>query len=230
MMLANFEARIAKLLQQHEASINAWLAEEPIATLCREAINPLRLANLVAASTERLVNSLVASKYREAVLVRAAERMPLALIDSKATPAENQILLLLASIEKHNTWPAEVSFAEVAEALESTKDPDAKNVASALRKSEITIVSGSDPTLSLSFISNQTNAASQWPPLSCAIIISLVKEVKRGLEEPMIAIDAGHPHHRIVTGWAKEPKKKGKRKMHTAKDTPGRIELLAPGG
>src|SRR5439155_16073496 len=73
--------------------------------------------------------------------------------------------------------------------------------------------------------------------VECAIVVSTEKEVRQALARPMIAVDAGRPHHDLLTAWTHAPKAVGQR--HVQRRVPRKIredaeperyEILAPDG
>jgi hypothetical protein len=119
-------------------------------------------------------------------------------------------------------WPAEVSQKEVAIALERTRDKAVKPLAEALHRgaffvgddgmvrSKMSELPSTEPG-SVRLVLNEDAdgwlltepvalAMLRWNILSCAIIVGIEKAVRAELHRPMIALDAGQPHHELLTG------------------------------
>src|SRR5206468_208084 len=66
-----------------------------------------------------------------------------------------------------------------------------------------------------------------YMPERLALLFLVEREVDQSRRRPMIAIDAGRPHHELITGWRDLPK--DTREPWTLNGKDGRYELLAPG-
>lgn len=64
--------------------------------------------------------------------------------------------------------------------------------------------------------------------VALAVLYAAVQAVERDQSRPAVALDAGRPHHELLSGWVRDLPK-DTRTPHDALTINGRIELLAPG-
>jgi hypothetical protein len=200
----------------------------------------------IAAAIERrvvaLIERLVEPELQRPVLDRAElpARWTLANADTTGlAPAETILLEALVATERELDppsrpllhWPPAVAPAELAAALERTRDPDAAQLATALRQGWI---APGTLTLDREIDAKTTELAAalaKWPLLECARIVDVMKRVQDDRLRPAMAIDAGKEHHALMAAMRDFPKDpvthRGKKQQ--ALQLGDRIEVLAPG-
>lgn len=112
-------------------------------------------------------------------------------------------------------WPGNVTAEQVAAALDKAPRTHehkalATTIAGALRADFLTAAREYD--------------ASPLPPLFCAMVLSVLEEVRAELASPMMALDAGQIHHAFVTGTIRAATSEGFYERHS----PGRLILAFP--
>lgn len=198
-------------------------------------IAPAELAGRVVEHVERLVEALVEKPLRRAVLARTdlfATQWPMGLeAPLWAGRSTEDRALAWADLAEVTRWPAEVSPADVARALDRVRaNPAAATLARALRAGLIhprpmghLVNKGhADPSVSA--------ALQEWPIIPCAVVVAAELAVEADRLRPSIALDAGSHHRELLDGWRNVTKSAAKR--HTfkpAEDAPGKIELLDRG-
>lgn len=238
-LLERLEQRLTPLLEEAKRKANA------------ETLPAASLTAVAAAIEQRviaLVGRLVDAELQRAVLDRAelAARWDLAdAEDERLSPQEAGLLRHLIETERggdepppaQHYWPPDVAPAEVASALERTRDPDAIELASALRHGWLSPGnrdSGRRGGWTLREPDQSTDVQlrlRKWPILDCARIVDVVKRVQEDRLRPAMAIDAGKEHHALMAAMRDFPKDlvmhRGKRQQ--ALQLGDRIEVLAPG-
>lgn len=141
------EQRLALLLEE---------TKQRLGTEALPAPNLPAIASAIEQRVETLVSRLVEADLQRAVLDRAelASGWDLADADQEIlTPADAELLKKLVDTERdsepptqpsHRYWPPNVAPAEVANALERTRDPDAMEIATALRQGWLSPANGDD--------------------------------------------------------------------------------------
>lgn len=232
---ARLEQRLASLLEETRRRRTAEAA----------SFSP-EIIPVLAAAVERravaLVERLVEPELQRAVLDRAelAARWDIGDADTAGfSPAGTTLLHALVTTEReldppsrpHRHWPPAVAPAEIASALERTRDPDAAQLATALRHGWISPGTPTfDPELNAK-AAELAGAFAKWPLLDCARIVDVMKRVQEDRRRPAMAIDAGKEHHALMTAMRDFPKDpvthRGKKQQ--ALQLGDRIEVLAPG-
>lgn len=260
-LLERLEQRLALLLEETKRRVDA----EVIPTASLPAIATALEQRVIA-----LVSRLVEPEIQRAVLDRAelASRWDLADADEdRLSPRDAGLLRHLIETERNRDppsqpaqhyWPPAVAPAEVASALERTRDPDAFELAAALRQGWLSpanrdsVLRSTDSTAQAN--STPTSAAAarrrgwtlrepektstdmqqrlrKWPILDCARIVDVVKRVQEDRLRPAMAIDAGKEHHALMAAMRDFPKDPvtHRGKKQQALQLGDRIEVLAPG-
>lgn len=199
-------------------------------------ISPTELAGRVIEHVARLVEALVEKPLRRAVLARTdlfATQWPLGLeAPLWAGRSTEDRALAWADLAEITRWPAEVSPADVARALERVRaNPASASLARALRGGLI------HPTHPAGHLVNRGRAdpalaaaLHEWPIIPCAVVVAAELAVDADRFRPAIALDAGSHHHELLEGWRNVTKSPAKRhQFKPAEDAPGKIELLDRG-
>jgi DNA-binding XRE family transcriptional regulator len=233
----SIEAHIRRLLEQwtHEHIPTQESASETDPT----KIDPLRLAPVAEQHLRWYVEQLVDPRYRNAVLERLVEQWGLFIgaIDLQDLTGSTEILARLAwHVDRPKTWPMNVAPEDIASALERSRDPRARQILHELHRRRF--VPSPDPRATTPPSTAQTiDSLVDMTLIECAIVVVTEKEVRRDLERPMIAVDAGRAHHDLMTSWTHAPKVIGKRHVQRRvprkireEGEPERYEILAPDG
>ncbi len=229
------EAHIRRLLERwtHEGIQRQQDCRE---TDCQE-IDPARLAPIAEQHLHWYVEQLVEPRYRNAVLERLVEQWGLfigAVERTNLTGSTETIARLAWHVDRPKTWPMNVALEDIASALDRSRDPRARQLLHELHRRRF--LPSPDPratTPSDKPIDSLVDRT--W--IECAIVVSTEKEVRRDLERPMIAVDAGRAHHDLMTSWTHTPKAIGQRHVQRRvprkireEGEPERYEILAPDG
>ena len=215
----------------------------------RRALAGVEKIPAIAAAIEQrslaLVERLVEPDLRRAVLDRPdlGGRWDLADVDpAPLSAAELTLHRALVDVAREEDppsrplhWPPAVAPAEVAAALERTRDPEAAQIATALRQGWISPAPREGArAFDLDQAAKTTEllrAFQKWPLLDCALVVDAIKRVKEDRLRPAMAIDAGKEHHALMSAMRDFPKDpvthRGKKQQ--ALQLGDRIEVLAPG-
>jgi len=139
-------------------------------------------------------------------------------------PLRAAVLERLLTAAQHNApaWPADVTHDEVLAWLQAqaAEQPTTARLFAAIAAHATAARAPADPG---------RPAPLDAPALACVAAHAFCawRAIERDLRRPMIAIDAGQPHHDLVCGMRDLPKDQAPR---TAKIVAGRVEILAPDG
>jgi hypothetical protein len=229
------EAHIRRLLKRwtHEGIQRQKDCRE---TDCPE-IDPARLAPVAEQHLHWYVEQLVEPRYRNAVLERLVEQWGLFIgaFDRTDLTGSTEILARLSwHFDRPKTWPMDVAPEDIASALDRSKDPRARQLLQELHRKRFV---PSPDTKATTSSANPIDFLGDLTLVECAIVVGTEKEVRRDLERPMIAVDAGRAHHDLMTSWNHAPKAIGKRHVQRRvprkireEGEPERYEILAPDG
>jgi hypothetical protein len=171
-------------------------------------------------------------------------------VDLRRILAELAATETMHKLQPRLHWPADVSPKDIAVALEHTRDKVAAPLAKAMHEGAFFV--GDDglirgkaelytreaPPLQrpngetvpggLMVEEELERALLKWSIAACALVVSIEKAVSASLHRPMIALDAGRPHHELLTGRLRVSAKK-EVCVSPLEEEEGRCELHLPG-
>ncbi len=192
-----------------------WVLDEPASMQethgeatppgCVEPLGPTVLAEAMAERITALVKALVERYYRQAVLERSmlGEHFP---FGQGAVPnGTNEHLLRTLALLQHRehslhggvkSWPKDVSVLDVIRALERTGDKRARYVAQQLRATDMPITTDAfdrtwiGPAQKMEPDNEGLLAIAQWPPLGCAVILTVEHAVREDARRKIVPVSA----------------------------------------